>query len=149
LKEVSDAGFVFFTHYESRKAQELSSNPFCALAFYWAELERQVRVEGRTIKLPKENSEAYFRQRPRGSKVGAWASRQSSVLPSRDALENRVRIVEAQYPGDDVPMPDYWGGYCVIPQTVEFWQGRPNRLHDRLRYRRDSESGWIIERLSP
>jgi pyridoxamine 5'-phosphate oxidase len=149
LKEVSDAGFVFFTNCESRKAQELIANPFCALTFYWAELERQVRVEGRSIKLPKDKSQAYFQQRPRGSKLGAWASHQSSVLPGRNVLENRLRIIEAQYPGDDVPMPDYWGGYCVIPESIEFWQGRPNRLHDRLRYRRHGERGWAIDRLSP
>jgi pyridoxamine 5'-phosphate oxidase len=150
LKEVSDGGFVFYTNYTSRKAQELETNPFAALTFYWAELERQVRVEGRVRRLPREQSEAYFRSRPKGSRLGAWASRQSAVLSGRGPLEERLQELERQYmETEDVPTPEFWGGYCVLPDRIEFWQGRPNRLHDRLQYRRNGESTWIIERLSP
>jgi pyridoxamine 5'-phosphate oxidase len=150
LKEVSDGGFVFYTNYSSRKAQEIKTNPFAALTFYWAELERQVRVEGRVKTVSREQSEAYFRSRPRGSRLSAWASHQSQVVPSREPLEQKVRELEREYAGaDNIPMPEFWGGYCVVPESIEFWQGRPNRLHDRLRYRRNGESTWIIERLSP
>ncbi len=150
LKEVSEIGFVFYTSYTSRKAREIETNPTAALTFYWAELERQVRVEGRVRRVPPEQSEAYFRSRPKGSRLGAWASHQSEVLPSRRPLEDRLRELEAQYAEtDDIPRPGYWGGYCVSPEMVEFWQGRPNRLHDRLRYRIKGESTWGIERLSP
>jgi pyridoxamine 5'-phosphate oxidase len=150
LKEVSDVGFVFYTNYSSRKAQELETNPLAALAFYWAELERQVRVEGRVAKVPRAQSEAYFRIRPKGSRLGAWASHQSEVLPSREPLERRLAQLEELYSGtDDVPVPEFWGGYCLAPDVVEFWEGRPNRLHDRLLYRRNSENAWAIQRLSP
>ena len=150
LKEVSDVGFVFYTNYGSRKAQEMETNPFVALTFYWPELERQVRVEGKATRVPREQSEAYFRTRPKGSRLGAWASRQSEVLPSRAPLEAKLIELETQYAGtDDVPAPEFWGGYCVVPEVIEFWQGRPNRLHDRLRYRKKGEQGWVIERLSP
>jgi pyridoxamine 5'-phosphate oxidase len=150
LKEVSDAGFVFFTNYGSRKAQELKTNPFCALTFYWGDMERQVRVEGRAERISRERSEAYFRTRPKGSKLGAWASHQSEVLPSRQPLEERLSDLQTKYADiEDVPTPEFWGGYCVVPDSLEFWQGRTNRLHDRIRYRRLGESGWLIERLSP
>jgi len=150
LKEVSDSGFVFYTNYASRKGKELETNPFCALTFYWAELERQVRVEGRAERISRPQSEAYFRSRPRGSKLGALASRQGQTLPSRKPLEQKLAELDRQYTGtDDIPMPEDWGGYCVVPDTIEFWQGRPNRLHDRIRYRRNGGSNWIIERLSP
>jgi pyridoxamine 5'-phosphate oxidase len=150
LKEVSDIGFVFYTNYGSRKAQELETNPFAALTFYWPQLGRQVRVEGRVDRVSREQSAAYFRTRPKGSQLGAWASRQSQVLPNRDLLEARWRKLEGLYSGDDeIPIPDFWGGYCVVPDLIEFWEGRPNRLHDRLRYRRNGEDGWLIERLSP
>lgn len=150
LKEVSEIGFVFYTNYASRKARELETNPFAALTFYWPELERQVRVEGRVRRVPREQSEAYFRTRPKGSRLGAWASRQSEILPGREPLEEKLRVLEEQYTGtDDVPTPEFWGGYCLSPEVIEFWQGRPNRLHDRLRYRRNGESTWLIERLSP
>ncbi len=150
LKEVSDAGFVFFTNYSSRKAQELKTNPFCALTFYWGDLERQVRVEGRAELISRERSIAYFRSRPKGSKLGAWASHQSELLPSRRPLEDRLADLEQKYAHiEDVPTPEFWGGYCVVPESLEFWQGRMNRLHDRIRYRRIGESSWLIERLSP
>lgn len=149
LKEVSDTGFVFYTNYTSRKARELETNPFAALTFYWPELERQVRVEGSVRRVPSPQSEAYFRSRPRGSRLGAWASRQSEVVGSREELDSQLRQVEAQYAEDEVPTPEFWGGYCVRPESVEFWQGRPNRMHDRLQYRRRGENGWILERLSP
>lgn len=150
LKEVSDFGFVFYTNYGSRKAREIETNPFAALTFYWPQLGRQVRVEGRVRRVPHEQSAAYFRSRPRGSQLGAWASQQSEVLPGRELLEAKWRQLEELYSGDgEVPIPEFWGGYCVIPEVIEFWEGRPNRLHDRLRYRRKDEGGWLIERLSP
>jgi pyridoxamine 5'-phosphate oxidase len=141
LKEVSDIGFVFYTNYTSRKAREIETNPFAALTFYWPELERQVRVEGRVQRVPREQSEAYFHSRPKGSRLGAWASHQSEVLSGRQRLE---------YAGtDDIPAPEFWGGYCLTPDTIEFWEGRPNRLHDRLLYQRNGENIWTIQRLSP
>jgi pyridoxamine 5'-phosphate oxidase len=150
LKEVSELGFVFYTNYGSRKAREIETNPFAALTFYWPELGRQVRVEGSARRVSREQSAAYFRSRPKGSQLGAWASRQSEVLPSREPLEAKWSQLQQQYgPEDEVPLPEFWGGYCVIPDTIEFWEGRANRLHDRLRYRRNGEDGWIIERLSP
>ena len=149
LKEVSDLGFVFYTNYTSRKGKELETNPWAALTFYWAELERQVRVEGQVRRVPRELSEAYFQSRPRGHQLGAWASHQSEVLLERGELESRLRILEAEYAYKDVPAPEFWGGYCLLPEEIEFWQGRPNRLHDRLRYRRKGEEPWVLERLSP
>jgi pyridoxamine 5'-phosphate oxidase len=150
LKEVSDAGFVFYTNYHSRKAQDLEANPFAALTFYWPELGRQVRVEGGVRRVSREQSQAYFSTRPKGSRLGAWASHQSEVLPSRDPLDRKWEQLQQRYAEiDDVPTPEFWGGYCVIPEGIEFWQGRPNRLHDRLRYRRNAEHSWTIERLSP
>jgi pyridoxamine 5'-phosphate oxidase len=150
LKEVSDLGFVFYTNYDSRKGQELRINPLCALTLYWPELERQVRVEGRAMFISRTESEAYFRTRPKGSRLGALASNQSEVLPSREPLEQRLAELERKYAhSQEVPMPENWGGYIVSPESFEFWQGRPNRLHDRLRYRKDNGETWIIERLSP
>ncbi len=150
LKEVSDVGFVFYTNYTSRKARELEANPFAALTFYWSELERQVRVEGQVQRLPRPQSEAYFRSRPKGSQLGAWASHQSKVLPSREPLDLRLRELEQHYSStNEIPVPEFWGGYCLVPDAIEFWQGRPNRLHDRLRYKKDDKGGWTLDRLSP
>jgi pyridoxamine 5'-phosphate oxidase len=149
LKEVSDDGFVFYTSYTSRKGKEINSNPLCALTFLWAELERQVRVEGRAEKVSREKAENYFSRRPKGSRLGALASNQSTILPGRKPLIEKLTSLEERYAGkEDIPMPDYWGGYCVTPYTVEFWQGRTNRLHDRLLYSRN-QSQWTIQRLSP
>src|SRR5207248_6314971 len=140
---------VFFTNYESRKARELAENPRASLVIYWVSLRRQVRVTGRVEALSAEESEAYFRTRPHGSRLAAWASRQSSVIPDRSVLEEEYRRLEAEYSDGDVPLPPFWGGYRVTPDTVEFWMGRENRLHDRLRYRRGDGGEWVIERLSP
>ena len=148
LKGFDERGFVFYTNYEGRKARELEINPHCALVFYWGELERQVRVEGRVSRVPDEESDAYFAERPRGSQLGAWASEQSRPVRDRGALEERLRELEGEYEGREVPRPPFWGGYRVEPETMEFWQGRENRLHDRLRYRRAGEL-WRRERLQP
>jgi pyridoxamine 5'-phosphate oxidase len=149
LKGFDERGFVFYTSYEGRKGEELEANPYCALLFYWGELERQVRVEGRVGRLPDEESDAYFAGRPRGSQLGAWASEQSRPVKDRGALEERLRELEAEYEGREVPRPPFWGGYRVEPEVIEFWQGRENRLHDRLRYRRSGNGGWRRERLQP
>jgi pyridoxamine 5'-phosphate oxidase len=148
MKQFDQSGFVFFTNYTSRKGTELAANPYAALLFYWPELERQVRIEGQVARVPPEESEAYFRSRPAGAQISAWASRQSRVIAGRTELERRVRVLEARYAGRDVPRPPHWGGFRLAPELFEFWQGRPSRLHDRLRYSR-SQSGWVIERLSP
>jgi pyridoxamine 5'-phosphate oxidase len=149
LKGVDQRGFVFFTNYESRKGRELAENPRAALVFHWQELGRQVRVEGSVSALPDEESIAYFRTRPRNSRLAAWASRQSSVIASRGALEARFRELTETYDGKDIPLPPFWGGYVLVPDELEFWQGRRDRLHDRVRYRRAERGGWSIERLSP
>jgi pyridoxamine 5'-phosphate oxidase len=149
LKGFDERGFVFFTDYRSRKGEELAANPRAALVFYWGELERQVRITGPVTSTSAEESEIYFRSRPLGSRLGAWVSHQSRVIPSRAVLEDDLREVEARFPGDDVPLPPHWGGYRVNPVVVEFWQGRPSRLHDRIRYRRQPSGRWVVERLSP
>ncbi|MGQ9869316.1 pyridoxamine 5'-phosphate oxidase [Leptodesmis sp.] len=148
LKGVSDRGFVFFTNYESHKGQELAENPQAALVFLWQALERQVRIEGTVEKVSDAETVAYFHSRPRESQLGAWVSNQSQVIASREVLEQRLAELNQQYQNQEIPRPPHWGGYCVIPHMIEFWQGRPSRLHDRLRYRLDNHH-WILERLAP
>jgi len=149
LKGLDERGFIFFTNYNSRKGHELEENPEAALVFYWPEQERQVCVAGRVSKVPTAESEAYFGTRPRGSQVGAWASDQSAVVQDRAELEHKWDEIEKRYPGKDVPCPAHWGGYVLRPTRIEFWQGRPNRLHDRFRYTRQPDGSWLIERLCP
>lgn len=149
LKGLDERGFTFYTNYDSRKGQELEENPQAALVFYWSDLEREVCVAGTVSKLPVAESEAYHNSRPRGSRIGAWASKQSSVVRDRAELEAKWREFEARYPGQNVPKPPSWGGYVLAPARIEFWQGRPNRLHDRFRYTRQPGGNWLIERLSP
>jgi pyridoxamine 5'-phosphate oxidase len=150
LKGVDQQGFTFFTNYGSRKGRELRENPHAALVFHWAELERQVRVTGIVNKVSREESEAYFQTRPLRSRLGAIASRQSTVLPHRQELEARMSALEREYAGDrPVPMPEDWGGYRLNPDSIEFWQGRRSRLHDRLLYTLNESRGWVIARLSP
>jgi pyridoxamine 5'-phosphate oxidase len=149
LKGMDQRGFMFYTNYASRKGHELAENPNAALVFYWPDQERQINIAGRVEKLPKAESEKYFHSRPRGSRIGAWASDQSQPIKDRDALEAKWRAAEERFAATDVPMPDHWGGYILIPERVEFWQGRPNRLHDRFAYTRAAGSTWTISRLQP
>ncbi len=148
LKGFGPDGFIFFTNYESRKGHELERHPYAALLFHWAVLQRQVRIEGAVTRLTPEASERYFRTRPRGSRIGAWASKQSRPLPERAELESRVRTFEQKFDGTDVPLPPFWGGYRVIPERIEFWQGRTHRLHDRLLFEREGDR-WRTSRLYP
>jgi pyridoxamine 5'-phosphate oxidase len=154
LKHVDERGFVFYTNYESRKAQNIAENPQAALLFFWDKLERQVRIEGKMQKISREESEAYFKSRPHGSQLGAWVSKQSEVIASREVLEEKMRELENKFSEapepskNSVPLPEFWGGYLLLPDSIEFWQGRPSRLHDRLRYSKGLE-GWKVERLSP
>ncbi len=148
LRGWDERGFVFFTNYESSKGREIAGNPSAALVLFWAKLERQVRINGRVEILRAEESDAYFAKRPRGSRVSAWASPQSQVIPGRDVLERRMDEIEARFAGGDVPRPPFWGGYRVVPERIEFWQGRPNRAHDRICYS-TTAGGWTRERLAP
>lgn len=148
LRDVTSNGFTFYTNYESKKGRDIEQSPYATMNFFWPQIERQVRVDGVLVKVPSAVSEDYFQSRPRESKIGAWASNQSRVLSSRKELEDKFIALSAQYPGDDVPRPPHWGGYLLQPTSVEFWQGRPNRLHDRIEYVLSGTS-WLTQRLSP
>ncbi len=149
LKGYDNNGFVFFTNYESKKGKEIGENPLATLLFFWKELERQVRIEGRVEKLSEKDSDAYFSSRPLESRIGAWASPQSSIIESRETLEASVQKTKQRFPGENIPRPPHWGGYIVIPEAIEFWQGRPNRLHDRILYTFIAIDNWNIQRLAP
>lgn len=149
LKAMSERGFVFYTNYQSDKGEQLAANPCAALNIFWVQLERQIRICGAVEKTSREESEEYFHSRPIGSQLGAWASEQSEVIANREALEGKLAEVTARFADGAVPLPPHWGGYRVTPETMEFWQGRTNRLHDRFRYARQSGGTWLIERLSP
>lgn len=149
LKQVDQDGFVFFTNYRSAKARQLDANPYASLVFYWAQLERQVRVEGSVVRTSDEESREYFRTRPRESQIGAWASAQSETISGRDVLEDRARELESLYLDRDVDWPEHWGGYRLKPERIEFWKGRVGRLHDRILYQHEAGGVWIITRLAP
>jgi pyridoxamine 5'-phosphate oxidase len=149
LKTFGEAGFVFFTNYTSKKGRELEENPRAALVLYWMEVERQIRIDGTVEKIPREESEEYFHTRPVGAQIGAWASQQSEVIDARRVLDARLAEMTQRFAGGEIPLPPHWGGYRLKPQTIEFWQGRTNRLHDRFRYTRDQSGSWVIERLAP
>lgn len=149
LKGLDERGFVFYTNYESRKGKELAENPNAALCFHWPPLERQVTIMGRVEKVSREESEAYFHSRPLTSRYGAWASHQSEVIASKTELLKRAAEIALKYPTGNVPLPPFWGGYRVLPDEMQFWQGQPSRLHDRFRYLRQSDGTWKIDRLSP
>lgn len=149
LKGFDERGFTFFTNYESEKALELEANPFAALVFYWIQLERQVRISGAVEKTSREDSAAYFHSRPIGSQLGAWVSKQSEVIDARRVLDARLLQMTERFENSEIPLPPYWGGYRVKPDRFEFWQGRPNRLHDRFRYSRQADGTWLIDRLAP
>lgn len=148
LKAFDERGFTFFTNYESQKGQKLTKNPYAALVFWWGELERQVRIEGEVEKVTPDESDQYFYSRPKASQIGAWVSEQSKIIGSREILDQRFAELEQQYANQRIPRPEHWGGFRVIPSVIEFWQGRPSRLHDRLRYRQEGDQ-WIRERLAP
>ncbi len=150
LRGYDERGFCFFSNYSSQKGQELAANPYAAVTFHWVELERQVRIAGRVEKVTEAESDAYFQSRPSQSRIGAWSSPQSSVISSRDALEELFKKYQEQYLDETaIPRPEHWGGYRVIPKRIEFWQGRPNRLHDRLRFIRIDQGPWTLQRLAP
>ena len=148
LRNFNEQGFVFYTNYNSRKGEEIVKNPNAALLFFWPELERQVRIEGVLVKQTKEESDIYFSSRPQASKLGAWTSAQSKVIANRKVLDDEYKILSEKYTSTTVPRPDYWGGYILVPNTIEFWQGRPSRLHDRLLFT-NVNNNWKIERLAP
>jgi pyridoxamine 5'-phosphate oxidase len=150
LKSFDEHGFVFFTNYNSRKGRDLDANPQAALGFYWMQLERQVRIDGRAHKTSREESQEYFHSRPRGSQLGAWVSHQSEVIDARRILDARLAEMTQRFAGQDViELPPHWGGYRVVPETIEFWQGRANRLHDRFLYTRQKDGSWTLDRLAP
>jgi pyridoxamine 5'-phosphate oxidase len=149
LKGFDERGFVFFTNHSSEKGKQLGANPRAALALYWVQLERQIRIAGAVEQTSRQESERYFHSRPQGSQLGAWVSRQSEVIDSRQILDARLTKITERYADGQIPLPPHWGGYRVTPKTIEFWQGRQNRLHDRFRYTRQSTGGWLIDRLAP
>jgi pyridoxamine 5'-phosphate oxidase len=149
LKDFDEQGFVFYTNYNSQKGQQLTENPQASLVFWWVELERQVRISGRVEKVSSNQSDEYYKSRPKSSRLGAWASNQSEVIPSREVLEQRMHDLEVKYQNQDVPRPPHWGGFRVVPSEIEFWQGRQSRLHDRLLYTYLGDGSWKIQRLSP
>lgn len=149
LKGYDERGFVFFSNYESKKAGDLQVNPVASLVFFWKELERQVRISGSVEKVTELESDQYFQSRPEGSRIGAWASPQSTVISSRQVIEEKVEALQAAFEGKEIPRPLHWGGYRVVPTRIEFWQGRSSRLHDRIQYTLQSDGNWIIERLAP
>jgi len=148
LKEIDDGGFVFYTNYGSSKGKDLNENPKAALTFFWDELRRQIRIEGRIEKISRETSKEYFSSRPRESQIGAWVSAQSSVIPNRHILENKFDELDEQFGNEEIPLPDFWGGYRLTPNYFEFWQGRENRLHDRICYKKENDD-WKIFRIAP
>lgn len=149
LKSYDEQGFVFYTNYASKKAQEIADNPQVSLLFHWTVLQRQIRIEGRVEKITQKESETYFHSRGRGSQIGAWASKQSAVLSSRSKLENKVKTFTAKFKGQSVPLPPFWGGYRVIPHKMEFWQGKADRLHDRFEFNKQADGSWQVQRLNP
>lgn len=149
LRNFDYRGFTFYTNYNSQKGTDMAANPNVAMNFFWTDMERQIRINGTAERISTLESIDYFKSRPRASQIGAWASDQSKELTSRELLENRIADIEKQFAGKDVEKPPFWGGFCVKPETIEFWQGRPSRLHDRLRYTRQENGGWKIERLNP
>ncbi|HEY3386225.1 MAG TPA: pyridoxamine 5'-phosphate oxidase [Saprospiraceae bacterium] len=150
LKGLTHEGFEFFTNYQSQKAKDMEDNPNIALLFFWKEMERQIRIEGTVEKVSRERSEKYFQSRPRGSQIGAWTSPQSQVIPDRTILDENGKQIAEKYANEDpLPLPDFWGGYLVRAHTLEFWQGRPDRLHDRFRYSLQSNGLWTVDRLAP
>lgn len=149
LKGVNDRGFIFFTNYMSRKGKEIEQNPFVSLLFFWKEMERQVRIEGVIKKISAEESDIYFASRPRESRIGAWCSPQSAVIENRELLQQNVKKYNARFADENIPRPEFWGGYMILPERIEFWQGRPGRLHDRLLYSLNENNVWKIERLAP
>jgi pyridoxamine 5'-phosphate oxidase len=149
LKEIKEDGFVFFTNYESKKGKQLDDNPFAALVFFWKELERQVRIEGKIEKLGEKESDVYFSKRPLESRIGAWSSPQSKVIKDREELEKSVALYAQKFQTQNIPRPVNWGGFILKPNLIEFWQGRPGRLHDRIQYLRNEKNSWIMERLAP